>query len=210
MKPIIECKKLNFQNRIHYPPIEIERDRITFICGESGCGKSTLLKLFNATVSPSEGEIVYDGRPLDSMDSVALRKEVLLVSQNVFLFDGTVEENFRQYYAYRELPPLSPEQMRKYLSICCADFDLSANCVTMSGGERQRVFIAICLSLKPKVLMLDEPTSALDEATAGQFFSNLRDFCGENAITLLVVSHDKSLAARFADTVIPLEKEAKP
>lgn len=206
MDVILSANNLKFKDIISYPTIEIERNKATFISGQSGCGKSTLLKLFNVTESQSKGEITYKNKSIDSIDSVELRKEIMLVSQTVFLFDGTIEENFNQYYMYRDLPVLSTDDKIKYLSMCSADFDLSTKCETLSGGERQRVFIAICLSFMPRVLMLDEPTSALDGATANRFFASIKDFCFKNDITLIVISHDKSLADIFADKIIMLEK----
>lgn len=204
MDTILSAKNLCFLEKITYPPIDIERGRATFICGESGCGKSTLLKIFNGTASPSQGEVTYNGVSLASLNTVILRREVLLIAQTVFLFDGTIEENFCQYYTFREQPLLPASEMKLYLSLCCADFDLSMDCTNMSGGERQRVFIAICLSFLPKVVLLDEPTSALDEKTANQFFIGIRHFCTQNNITLIVVSHDKSLVDRYADNKITL------
>ncbi|MFA6849812.1 MAG: ABC transporter ATP-binding protein [Selenomonadaceae bacterium] len=204
MDTILAAKNLCFLEKITYPNIDIERNRATFICGESGCGKSTLLKIFNGTVSPSRGEVTYNGASLTALNTVRLRREVLLIAQTVFLFDGTIEDNFRQYYAFREQPLLPANEMKIYLSLCCANFDLLMDCATMSGGERQRVFIAICLSFLPKVVLLDEPTSALDEKTANQFFISICQFCTQNSITLIVVSHDKSLIDRYADNTITL------
>jgi putative ABC transport system ATP-binding protein len=79
----------------------------------------------------------------------------------------------------------------------------------MSGGERQRISISICLSLRPKVLLLDEPTSALDDMTSNAVMSNLKTFCHENNITLIIISHNKALAQTYADNIITLEGGAK-
>jgi putative ABC transport system ATP-binding protein len=76
----------------------------------------------------------------------------------------------------------------------------------MSGGEKQRAFTAICLSLMPKVLMLDEPTAALDEVNAENLLSNIKSFCAENDMTLIVVCHNLQLAKNFADNIIFPEK----
>ncbi len=202
---MIKLDHVNFENLIDYPDIEIESGRITFICGRSGCGKSTLLRLLNGTVSPQGGGIFFDGRNIDDFDTVALRKELLLVGQTVYLFDSTIKENFEEFWRYRELPVPSDEEIRSFLSICCADFPLDMSCTSMSGGERQRVYIAIYLSFMPKVLMLDEPTSALDLKTSVLMMENLVSYCKENRITMIVVSHDKALAERFADKIIVLE-----
>ncbi len=94
--------------------------------------------------------------------------------------------------------------MRKYLSLCSADFPLDSQCKSMSGGERQRIFLAICISLEPETLLLDEPTSALDDKTGNILFENLTKYCRENDKTLVVISHNKELAQDFGDRVIDL------
>ncbi|MEG0722262.1 MAG: ABC transporter ATP-binding protein [Lachnospiraceae bacterium] len=209
MNIILSATNVTFQDFLSYPQIQIEEHRTTFLCGESGCGKSTLLKLFYGTVSPSGGVLTYKGQDIATLDTIALRQEVLLVSQTVFLFDGTIRDNFHQYYAYREIEPLSDQDIKGYLSLCCATFDLSAPCETMSGGERQRVFIAICLSFLPKVLMLDEPTSALDSVTADTFLERIKTFCTAHEITLIVISHDQILADQFGDRTLFLKREVE-
>jgi len=202
--PLFSLKNVNFKSIIHYPDIEVEQNHTTFICGESGCGKSTLLKLLNGTASVDSGEIMYFGKRIEEYDPIALRQEVLLCGQSAFLFDGSIQNNFTEYYKYRELPPLSHEEMRTYLKICAADFPLDAQCATMSGGERQRVFTAICLSFRPEVLLLDEPTSALDDITSNTVIANIKAFCQAGNITLIVVSHNKALTEAHADYTIPL------
>lgn len=198
---------VNFKDIIGYAQIMIEEGETTFICGKSGSGKSTLLKLLNATVSADQGEILYRNKPIADYDTISLRREVTLVSQNVFLFDDTIRGNFQQFYGYREKEPPREAEMIKYLSLCMADFSLDANCRELSGGERQRVFISICLSLMPKVLMLDEPTSALDELTAVALMHRLKEYCIKKGISLIAISHDKTLAKRYADKIIDLNLE---
>jgi putative ABC transport system ATP-binding protein len=208
METIFTISDLSFLDFIAYPPLTIECGKATFICGESGCGKSTLLRLLNATLSPSSGQILYKGNSIASMNTITLRREVLLVAQAVYLFDGTIRENFEQFYNYCEKPCISEEKMKAYLLLSCADFSLNASCETMSGGERQRVFLAICISFLPEVLMLDEPTSALDEATSDRLFTQLKEFCKNNHITLITVCHNQNLTDTFADCIITLEKRA--
>ena len=209
MRPIISITDLKFQNILGYPQIQILPGKITFLSGESGCGKSTLLKLLNGTLTPSGGTIEYDGNNISDIDTIRLRSEVLLASQEVYLFDGTIKENFEQYYNFRDTSCIEEESMQKFLLLCCADFPLDTKCELMSGGERQRIFIAINLSFMPKVLLLDEPTAALDDTTAIRLFAQLKDFCLLKGMTLIIVCHNEKLVEKFADHRIVLEKKVK-
>ena len=121
-----------------------------------------------------------------------------------FFFEGSIQENFAEYRKYRDLQPYNQKEICTYLKICIAEFPMDTLCATMSSGERQRVFTAICLSFKPKVLLLDEPTSALDDMTANAMMVNIIAFCKDNNITLIVVSHNKALAETYADNIILL------
>lgn len=201
---LFTLKNVNYLNILHYPDLSIPADKATFLCGESGVGKSTLLRLLNGTLSPTTGEISYLDKPIEDYDPISLRRDVLLVGQSVYLFDLSIEDNFKEYYSYRDLPAPSVETMQTYLDLCALPLPLDSMCNLLSGGERQRVFLAIHLSLQPKVLLLDEPSSALDEKTAETVLGNIKTHCGTKKITLIVVSHDKGLAARYADDIIVL------
>ena len=205
--PIFRTENLRFLNMLSYKDIEIPRSGMTFIKGPSGAGKSSLLKLLNASASPSSGSIYYEGQKLESLDTVELRKEVILIGQSVYLFDESIEENFKLYYSYRDLPSPDEETMLYYLRLCEADFGLLKSCVSLSGGERQRVYIAICLSFLPKVLLLDEPTSALDLETARTLLKKLKEFGAEKQMTMIVVSHDDALAEEFSDHLVSITRE---
>lgn len=196
-------------NLIAYPPLAIPHTKTTFITGESGSGKSTLFRLFNATVAPSAGTIYYQNNNLEDMDTISLRKEVLLMAQNVFLFSGTIRENFTQFFDYRAKNCIHDDEMRMFLQLCCADFPLEANCENLSGGERQRVFLAIHLALAPKVLLLDEPTSALDEGTAVRMLGQVKAYCKQQQITLLIICHDQKLVDQFAENTVILERKVR-
>ncbi len=203
---IISLSQVVFHSMIRYPDIKIPKGKTTFIHGPSGCGKSTLLKLINGTISPDSGEIVFNGNNIDDIDTIKLRRDILLVSQSVFLFSGTIEENFKKYYEYRDQETPSKEHMEKFLQICRAEFPLETRCETMSGGERQRVYIAIFLSFMPEVLMLDEPTSALDNTSSDIIMSNIKNFSDDNDMTTIVVSHYLPLAQKYGDNIIALER----
>lgn len=201
---MFELEGVNYRNILRYPDMTIPEGVTTCISGESGSGKSTLLKLLNGVISPTEGAVRYAGRAVENYDPILLRREVLLVSQSVYLFDKSIQDNFNAYYAYREMEPPSEAEMMRYLDICSVHLPLSSMCQVLSGGERQRVFIAINLSYGARVLMLDEPTSALDDKNAAALMENVKGYCKENRMTLLLVSHDKTIAERYADTMLVL------
>jgi putative ABC transport system ATP-binding protein len=204
LENILSTKSLIFNELITYRDIQIQKNKANFIVGKSGTGKSTLLRLFNSTLSPSSGNIFYAEKDINEIDTIALRQEVLLISQSVYLFDESIRENFKQFYEYRDLTPPSEEEMKYFLELCCVPFSLDSNCTIMSGGERQRVYIAIFLSLNPRVLMLDEPTSALDKQNSKNVMENILTYCKENEITVIVVSHDSNLTEMFAENIIEI------
>ena len=206
---IFETKNLSFNNMIQYKDIQIKEGKVNFIIGKSGTGKSTLLRLFNGTLSPSDGSIFYNGNDILQMDTITLRKEVLLISQSVYLFDGSIEDNFKEFYGYRDMAEPSQEVMMEFLKLCCIPFPLDKDCTTMSGGEKQRVYIAIYLSFLPKVIMLDEPTSALDKENSNDVIENLITFAKGKGTTVIIVSHDPKLTEKFAEEVINIERSVE-
>ena len=202
---IFKTKNLVFNDSIHFPNINIPKNKVTFIVGKSGAGKTTLLKMFNGTLTQSNGDIFYNNANILDVETIKLRKEVLLISQTVFLFDGTIRDNFKEFYSYRQEKALENSKIKLFLDICHLDFSLEKNCNEMSGGEKQRLYIAIYLSFKPKVIMLDEPTSALDEENSHEIIKNILSFSKENGITVIIVSHDKKLSEVFADNTVLIE-----
>ncbi len=196
---------VSYMDIVRYPKMEIAEGVTTFITGQSGTGKSTLLKILNNTCSAC-GDILYRGEPIESYEPIALRREVLLAGQSPFLFDKTIRENFQEFHSYRDSAPPLDADISRYLQTCAVDFSPNADCSTLSGGERQRVFIAVCLSFSPSTLLLDEPTSALDERSSRLLMENITRHCNENAITLVVVSHNLMLCKNFAQSVIELRR----
>jgi len=203
---LFQTENLGYNNIIKYDDVTIPKGKVTFISGESGTGKSTLLKLLNGILTSSSGRIIYEGRDLSEFDTIELRKRVSLVSQDVFLFDTTIEQNFIRFYEYRDQSPPGTDEMKRFLALCGVPLSLDKDCTTMSGGERQRVYIAIFLSFLPKVIMLDEPTSALDQKNSGIVLENIISFCKKNDMTIIIVSHDQALKDRFAEQNIVIKE----
>lgn len=187
-----------------YDDFTIDKNEVVFVVGKSGSGKSTLLKLINNTLQLKSGRIFYKDENILNIKPVELRRNIIMTSQENFLFDMTIRENFHEFYKLRDLEELTDEEITKFLKITNFDVDLNLNVEKLSGGEKQRVFLAIALSLDPEVLLLDEPTSALDNKTAFDMMKNIVDYCKHNDITLVVVSHARQLVDEFADKIIDL------
>lgn len=187
-----------------YDDFTINKNEIVFIVGKSGSGKSTLLKLINNTLQMKSGSIFYKDTNILNIKPVELRRNIIMTSQENFLFDMTIKENFHEFYKLRDLKNLTDDEIVKFLKIADFDVDINLDVEKLSGGEKQRVFLAISLSMRPAVLLLDEPTSALDSNTAFDMMKNIVDYCKHNDITLVVVSHARNLVDEFADKTIDL------
>jgi len=202
---LFKTQALTFANFLGYPDICIPCGRVNFLVGESGSGKSSLLKLFNATVSPSSGDIHYKGRNIEAIDTLELRRNILLVSQDVYLFPGTVQENISQFYGHLRKAEPCTKTFKSLMSLCCLDLPLDYDTLQMSGGERQRLYLALMLSFQPDTILLDEPTSALDNTTAFTVFENMLTFFREKETNVVVISHSSEVTERFAENIISLE-----
>lgn len=202
----ITIENVSFKGIIRYPDITLESGKVHVITGESGCGKSTLLRLINNTLSPDTGSITVGGKTVAQWEPLALRQQVSLVAQESFTFPGTIMENFETVHRLRGIPTPEETVMAEMASLCRVKFPLDHRVENLSGGERHRLFIAMFLMLKPQVLMLDEPTAALDEKNTVQVISNIVQFCRQERITLLIVSHDREIAEQFSENTLELRR----
>lgn len=203
---LFKANNIVYKENLTYDNVMIEGGKVNFIVGESGSGKSTFLKLLNHAISPASGEILYKGKKLEEYDPIDLRREVSLVSQDPFLFDKSILDNFKTFYSLRQAPMPEEDYIKYITELCFANVPLKQNASTLSGGERQRVYISIFLSLCPKVILLDEPTSALDEKNSYRVMRNIINFCKHKSIDMVIVSHDKNIVEEFCENKIQIVK----
>jgi ABC-type bacteriocin/lantibiotic exporter with double-glycine peptidase domain len=175
--------------------LEIPMGRKICIVGRSGAGKSTLVNLVSGLIRPTRGRILLDGIDMAQYSRASLRSHLALVSQDVFLFDGTLRRNIdlsgrlpdsRILEACRnaELGPFL-ERLPDGLSTRVGERG-----VLLSGGERQRVSLARALATGAGILIFDEATSALDPATEKRVMRNLRELEAQRGpFTLIAVAH---------------------
>ena len=204
---LFEATNLKCKPNLTYNDVKIKQGKINFIVGESGSGKSTFLKLLNQSINPISGNLLYKGTPIKEYDPIDLRREVSLVSQEVYLFNESITDNFKTFYSLRQKPLPKEEYITYITDLCCVNVPLDQNASSLSGGERQRVYISIFLSLCPSVIMLDEPTSALDEKNSHKMMLNITDFCKTKNIELVIVSHNKTIVDEFCEHKIEIVKE---
>ena len=177
------------------------------IVGTSGSGKSTLLNMLAGLEKPSKGEIVIDGQHIEKMNEKQLvkfrRENVGFIFQSFNLL-GTLNalENVALPLSFRGIPkPIRLKRAMKMLRMVGLKEHAMHKPNQMSGGQQQRVGMARALVVNPKIMFADEPTGNLDSKTSKEMMNLMRHIVNEHKKTLVMVTHDDSLAA-IADKVI--------
>jgi cell division transport system ATP-binding protein len=188
---------------------QIEKGEFVFLTGPSGAGKSTLLKLILRQITPTEGQIVVNGRNLATMKPSQLpyfRREIGMVFQDFKLIERmTVFENLSFILTVLNVPP-KEHKKKAYQALRSVDLHhkLNAYPLQLSGGEQQRVAIARALINDPLMLIADEPTGNLDPDLSREIIqifaeANLR------GSTVLLATHDRELIRSSGRRTIMLE-----
>ena len=177
--------------------------------GPSGAGKTTLLALLPRFYEPTSGRITVDGLALPAMRLNSLRRQIGLVSQDVFLFGGTLRENI----AYGRLGATDEEvrqaaaqaQLTQMIDSLPDGLNtiVGERGVMLSGGQKQRVAIARAFLKNPPILILDEATSALDSQTEREIQSALDALAVGR--TTLVIAHRLG-TIRNADRIVVMQE----
>jgi cobalamin transport system ATP-binding protein len=181
------------------------------LVGPNGAGKSTLLKILAGLLAPRTGAVSYAGRDLREWPAALLARRVAVVpQQTIFHFPYTVAQFvLLARHPHRGLSPFeSPDD------IAAAETALASTGITeladrsvleLSGGERQRACLAASLAQSPETLLLDEPTASLDLRHQVALMQTLRAQ-NEFGLTVLLVTHDLNLAARYCPRLVLLHE----
>ncbi|MGR9049373.1 ABC transporter ATP-binding protein [Halobacillus faecis] len=176
----------------------MEKQDKVILFGPSGAGKSTLLFLLNRLNDPEQGNIYFNGEPIEQHSITDLRKQVGLVLQAPNLFPGTVLDNIKYGPSlFNEWDDQQGKKLMEYVQLP-SDY-LERDVDQLSGGEKQRVSLARTLANSPDVLLLDEPTSALDYRTAEEIEEVLECLMEEHKLTMLMVTHNLNQARRLGN-----------
>jgi putative ABC transport system ATP-binding protein len=180
--------------------VSLTVDRGEFVCvlGASGCGKSTLLNIVAGLDRPSAGTVTFDGsdlvkQPDSELAELRLRSFGFVFQQFNLIPTLTAVENVEA-----KLAPVGGTRERALELLGEVGLAERADHLPahLSGGEQQRVAIARALSVEPRVVLADEPTGNLDSATGGEIIDLLASLAAEHGSTVIVATHDASLAAR--------------
>ena len=210
---------VNFSNvSFGYENDEVSIDKVSFnlepgdkvaIVGKSGAGKSTLVDLILGFYSPTDGMIEIGSMDISSISPMNLKNHIAFISQDVFLFDDTIEENIKDGFASASHEEIIAAVKSAQVDGFAEDFPLGlqtrvgANGSNLSGGQKQRVAIARGLLKKASIYIFDEATSALDVENEREIMTALLETLKNE--TVIFVTHRPALF-EYVDKVLMLEK----
>lgn len=192
--------------------LEVQKGQVVSIVGPNGAGKSTLLKCMARLLKPQGGTVYLNGKDIAGQKSRDLAKAMGYVPQNIRdVFPFTVLETVLMGRKPHLTWDVGDEDFRvvtqvmKFLEIEeLAERPLDQ----LSGGQKQKVFVARALAQQPEVFLFDEPTSNLDVRHQLEVFTTIKQLAETEGRTVIVVVHDLNLATRFSDMLVMLKQGA--
>jgi putative ABC transport system ATP-binding protein len=190
---------------VHDVSLSVPSGEFLALLGSSGSGKSTLLNLIAGLDRPSSGAVIAQGQDLSKMSPFELaryrRQTVGMVFQSFNLLPRmTLEENVELPLRLAEVDRSErAARVREALERVRLEKRIGHRPSELSGGEQQRTAIARALVNRPRILLADEPTGNLDSATGESILTLLREIQENPGMTIVMVTHERTLAERFAD-----------
>ena len=216
--PIVEVRDLHFsfgaRPVLNGVSFAVDAGEYVSIIGPNGAGKTTLIKCMNRILGGARGEIRIAGRPLASYHQADLARRVGYVPQAEGRHFGFTVFEFVLMARYPHLSPFSAitaadeAAVRRALHLTGAEALADRIHGTLSGGERQKVFIAAALAQEGDILLLDEPTTFLDPHHQADIFRILHRVNRESGVTVLAVTHDINSAALASSRILALKDGA--
>ena len=193
---------------LHELNLEVERGKITSFIGANGAGKSTLLSIMARLLRQNGGEVFLEGRNLSKIKDNEVAKKVAVLKQSNFL---NIKLTIRELVAFGRFPyskgRLNSEDNEvidkalAYLDLV----DLQDRFIDeVSGGQRQRAFIAMVVAQDTEYILLDEPLNNLDMKNSVAIMKVLRSLTDELGKTIVLVLHDINFAASYSDNIVAM------
>ena len=190
----------------------VEKGEYVVLCGASGSGKTTLLRHLKSVLTPygqRSGEILFDGKPLDSVSQLEQAAKIGFVMQDPD--DQIVTDKVWHELAFGlESVGTDPKTMRLRVAEMASYFGIQSwfhkDVATLSGGQKQLLNLASIMAMQPEVLILDEPTSQLDPIAASDFLNTVRKINIELGTTIVITEHRLEDIYHAAARVVVMER----
>ena len=186
----------------------LENGSCAAVLGVNGAGKSTLIKCIDRILHPQAGKVLIDGQDVTALSGRGLAQKIAYVPQNGDSSDMTVFDSVllgRRPYIRWDMTEHDREIAMMIIGQLKLEHLMLRNLSQLSGGERQKVYLARALAQEPALLLLDEPTSNLDPRNQHDALRLVRDIAAEKGICVMMVLHDLSLAIRYCDQFLLLK-----
>ncbi len=188
--------------------LDVPPGRITVIVGANASGKSTLLRTMSRLLFPSTGQVLLDGRSIHGMPTRELARTIGLLPQSPIAPDGILVDDLvrrgrHPHHGLFSSWTRRDEEAVQHALAVTGTAELAERPVDeLSGGRRQRVWIAMALAQETDILLLDEPTTFLDINHQIEILDLLVDLNQSRGTTVVMVLHDLNLGARYADHLV--------
>ncbi|WP_257253039.1 MULTISPECIES: ABC transporter ATP-binding protein [unclassified Endozoicomonas] len=202
------CLRVGAKTVLPSTHLAITPGKVTAILGPNGSGKSTLLKLLSGLIEPSAGQVLMGGQPLKSFNRKELAKSLTLLPQHSPVPLGMSVTELVACGRYPYAGPFGRLKREDHRAVTSAlsrvgmDHYAGERVDHLSGGEMQRVWLAMVLAQETGILLLDEPTSWLDIAHQLRLLDIVRQLNNEKQTTVIWVLHDLNQALQYSDEIV--------
>ncbi|WP_270567976.1 ABC transporter ATP-binding protein [Clostridium beijerinckii] len=202
---MFEIRNIKFRNILDIKFLNIDKP-ITCVVGPSGSGKTTLLRMLNRLNVPDDGVILYNNKDISKIDTIILRRNVVMLGQTPVIYSGNIEDNLQIGLEFSKKLPASKSRMKEILERVELNKKLTDGCGNLSGGEKQRLCLARVMLMDADTYLLDEPSAALDKDTEQFIIDNFSKFVLENNKELIMITHSEQIAQKYNNSIVRIEK----